>query len=147
MNQTINCKSCALVFVMLILLAYAGSVYGGQSGSYYYMPKDVVSRGGGTSRSSGYILTGTAGQLSTIMNSPNGSVLYGGFWHPKAVDEHPWDFNNDQITDFIDLGLLANHWLIGCGDAGWNLKYDLNEDCIINYLDLGIFGDHWLEEN
>ncbi len=58
----------------------------------------------------------------------------------------PWDFNQDGITDFVDLGLLANHWLLACGDTDWDPKYDLNGDCIVNYLDLGIFGDHWLEE-
>jgi|GEM_PF-6208539 len=147
MNQMISCKTCVMVFVMLILSAYAGSVCGGgQSGNDYDMPEHALSGGGLSSVSSGYILTGTVGQLPRIMSSSDGSVLYGGFWHPKAV-EMPWDFSRNGITDFIDLGLLANHWLFTSGDGRWNPKYDLNTDGIVNYLDLGIFGDHWLEEN
>jgi len=59
----------------------------------------------------------------------------------------PCDFNSDGTVDFIDLGLLANHWLFECVGDGWDPKYDLNGDCIVNYLDLGIFGDSWLKES
>ncbi len=59
----------------------------------------------------------------------------------------PCDFNPDGIVNFADLGLLANHWLLECGDADWDTKYDLNGDCITNYLDLQVFGDLWLKES
>ena len=59
----------------------------------------------------------------------------------------PCDFNPDGIVNFIDLGLLANHWLLECGDTNWDTKYDLNGDCITNFLDLQVFGDLWLEES
>ncbi|RKZ47086.1 MAG: hypothetical protein DRQ58_07430 [Gammaproteobacteria bacterium] len=57
------------------------------------------------------------------------------------------DFNLDGIVDFMDLGLLANHWLFKCGDGDWDTKYDLNGDCITNFLDLQVFGDLWLKES
>ena len=62
-------------------------------------------------------------------------------------DSIPGDFNTDGKVDFLDLGLLANYWLLKKTDSGWNAKYDLEEDGIINYLDLSVLGDHWLEEN
>jgi len=62
-------------------------------------------------------------------------------------DSIPGDFNTDGKVDFLDLGLLANYWLLQKSDSGWNAKYDLEEDGIINYLDLSVLGDHWLEEN
>ncbi len=58
----------------------------------------------------------------------------------------PGDFNKDGIVNFIDLGLLANNWLLTDSDSEWNPKSDLNADGIVNYLDLSILGDHWLEE-
>ena len=63
----------------------------------------------------------------------------------------PWDFSGDGIENFIDLGLLADHWLVVDSDEDWNPLYNLYfEDGadfqIVNYLDLNIFADHWLEE-
>ena len=64
----------------------------------------------------------------------------------------PWDFNNDSITNYLDLGLFADHWLLEEDDSGWDSLYNLHEapdpvngKQIINFLDLGIFADHWLE--
>ena len=62
----------------------------------------------------------------------------------------PWDFNNDDIVDYLDLGILADHWLLTENDPNWDPKLNLNttEEAglqVINYLDLGILADHWLE--
>ena len=63
------------------------------------------------------------------------------------------DFNKDNIVNYIDLGLLADHWLFTENLPEWNPIYNLNHSVdpdtglqIINYLDLGILGDHWLFE-
>ena len=63
-----------------------------------------------------------------------------------------WDFNNDGITNYLDLGLFADHWLLDEDAPDWDSQYNLNEtpdpatgNQIINFLDLGIFADHWLE--
>jgi len=79
-----------------------------------------------------------AGNNASVSNLKNGKVI--------LQSNLPSDFNADGIVDFIDLGLLANHWLLECEDSGWNAKYDLEEDCIVNYQDLRIFGDNWLNQ-
>ncbi len=79
-----------------------------------------------------------AGNNASVSDLENGKFI--------LQSNLPSDFNADGVVDFIDLGLLANHWLLECGDDAWNAKYDLEEDCIVNYQDLRIFGDNWLNQ-
>ncbi len=58
----------------------------------------------------------------------------------------PADFNGDGKVDFIDLAMLADHWMTEKGDPVWSVRYDLNDDRTVNYLDLAIFGDYWLTQ-
>ncbi len=76
------------------------------------------------------------------------NLTNGGF-----IASPPWNFNSDGIVNYLDLGLLADHWLFIDGDPDWDPKYNLSPvpeqgsgKQIINYLDLGMFADHWLEE-
>jgi hypothetical protein len=61
------------------------------------------------------------------------------------------DFNSDDVVNYLDLGLLADHWLLTEDDAGWDSLYNLDATSdsdgsqIINYLDLSIFADNWLQ--
>ncbi|MEA1954640.1 MAG: GH25 family lysozyme [Campylobacterota bacterium] len=62
----------------------------------------------------------------------------------------PWDFNDDNIVDYLDLGILADHWLLDENSPNWNplVNLDTTADAgiqVINYLDLGVLADHWLE--
>ena len=59
------------------------------------------------------------------------------------------DFNGDGCINFLDLGMLADHWLTACDQADWNDMYDLypeeDKTCqAVNYLDLSVFADNWL---
>ena len=68
----------------------------------------------------------------------------------EQTQEAPWDFNSDGIVNYLDLGLLADHWLLTDESPNWDPRFNLSDVAeaghqIINYLDLGIFADHWLE--
>jgi len=63
-----------------------------------------------------------------------------------------WDFSGDGITNYLDLGEFADHWLFTDDQAGWEPKYNLSPETkagtdlqIIDYMDLSILADHWLE--
>jgi hypothetical protein len=65
------------------------------------------------------------------------------------------DFNKDGIIDFIDLGLLADHWLFKEGDPGWDPIFNVSNifdtetgKQIIDFNDLAVLGDdeNWLKE-
>ncbi|MDH3348745.1 MAG: S8 family serine peptidase [Desulfobulbaceae bacterium] len=65
----------------------------------------------------------------------------------------PWDFDGNGTVNYLDLQMLADHWLLFGDDLSWDDKYNLDETVdpqtgkqIINYLDLNVFADHWLED-
>ncbi len=95
--------------------------------------------------------TTTAQPVSTTTYLLSSSTTYLG--SSTTTYAHPqWDFNADGITNYLDLGLFADHWLLLEGDPDWASMYNLSivpdefNRQIINYNDLGIFADHWLEE-
>ncbi len=66
------------------------------------------------------------------------------------VNMKPWDFNKDGVVNYLDLGQLADHWLVTENDPDWDPKFNLDgtpelDVQLINYLDLGVLADHWLE--
>ncbi|MEM7084222.1 MAG: RHS repeat-associated core domain-containing protein [Pseudomonadota bacterium] len=48
------------------------------------------------------------------------------------------DFNNDQIVNVVDLGMLRKHFLEPVTDGSGNAQFDLNGDGVINVQDLGL---------
>ena len=67
-----------------------------------------------------------------------------------------WDFYKDEdaIINYLDLGMLVDHWLTTEDSLHWDPVYNLSSDPdassgkqIINFMDLGIFVNHWLEES
>ena len=75
--------------------------------------------------------------------------LVGGVTQPFLL----CDFNKDKIVNYIDLGLLADHWLFRESQADWDSLYNLSPvpdietgEQIINFMDLGELADCWLKE-
>jgi len=60
------------IFLALANVAFAGSGFD--------LAWHSVAGGGGTSSGSGYVLTGTDGQMASGVSSGNGFSLQGGFW-------------------------------------------------------------------
>ena len=53
------------------------------------------------------------------------------------------DVNEDGAVDFMDVGLVARHWLYGDALADeW--AADVNGDCSIDFMDVGLIARHWL---
>jgi hypothetical protein len=55
------------------------------------------------------------------------------------------DSNDDCIINIQDLALMGSHYLMVCGDPGWDERADINNDCIVNILDLSMTGGNYLE--
>lgn len=51
------------------------------------------------------------------------------------------DLNNDELTNFQDLALLANAFLSSPGQPNWNADSDLNDDGQVNFLDFVAMSD------
>ncbi|MDM8514662.1 cohesin domain-containing protein [Desulfobacterales bacterium HSG16] len=64
---------------------------------------------------------------------------------PPAVIENNPDFNQDGSIDIFDLQAFGDHWLLKCGDVGWDSKFDLVLDCKINAADRDKFAEHWVD--
>ena len=67
-----------------------------------------------------------------------------------------WDFYKDEegIINYLDLGMLVDHWLTSEDSVDWDPVYNLSTDPdkisgkqVINFMDLGVFVNHWLEDS
>jgi subtilisin-like proprotein convertase family protein len=115
----------------------------------------IIITSGGNGNGDGTLYYTVSSNSSTIMRT--GSMTIAGQPFNVSQDgvsnEIPWDFNNDGIVNYLDLGLFADNWLFLEDDPYWDPVFNLSTIPdqetglqIINYLDLGIFADHWLEE-
>ena len=124
---------CALLLVFTSSLVQAMR----SSSTNYMIPWYVLDGGGGTSISTNYTVTGSAGQPSAVGNSAMSTnyVLYSGFH--TALDS-----DGDTLKDFLDNCMeVANpDQLDTDGDGYGNLcDGDLNNDGSTNTLDLNLY--------
>ena len=77
---------------------------------------------------------GAAGSADVVVTNPDGksSTLAGGFTYIEAPQFSPYDVNQDQVINILDLVLIASQFnTTGAGVTG-----DVNSDGIVNILDL-----------
>ncbi|MHC4426613.1 MAG: FG-GAP repeat protein [Planctomycetota bacterium] len=128
---------------------------GGQSGSAYMFKRDGTSWiqeaklipsdgefydrfGTSVSISSAYAIVGAAYDDDSADTS--GSV-----YMFRQAGPGP-DFSGDSLTDLVDFGLFADHWLQNdCEPFDWCDGADLNGSGDVDRLDLAIFAEEWLQ--
>jgi PKD repeat protein len=57
------------------------------------------------------------------------------------------DANDDDTINILDLSLMGSHYLLNCGDPGWDERADINNDCTVNILDLVLAGGNYLSSS
>ena len=55
------------------------------------------------------------------------------------------DFNEDDLVNDLDLGLLLNAYLTTFKNPQWDTRFDLNNDLIVDIADLVIFSKQYKE--
>jgi hypothetical protein len=79
---------------------------------------------------------------NAIVGRPNGSPVPITTINSTVIIPHePWDTNNDNAVNTLDLIIIGQHW----GETGppcW-IPADVNYDGVINILDLIVVGQHW----
>lgn len=55
----------------------------------------------------------------------------------------PADIDYDDMVDVVDIGLMAAHWNLNLGDAGYNPRRDLDFDHTISVTDLVAVASQW----
>ena len=78
-------------------------------------------------------VAGDMGGHPVIITINSGSVTVG--------ERHPWDVNNDQKVNVLDMIRVGQHWG-ETGSAGW-IPEDVNNDGQVNVLDMILTGQHW----
>lgn len=57
---------------------------------------------------------------------------------------YPWDVNEDNHIDFIDISAVVSQYTVKCYPPGSNTS-DIREDGVVNYLDVSILVYHYGE--
>ena len=138
MKQTRSFRALIIPGCTLLLVFTSGlSQATGSSSPNFRIPWYVLDGGGGTSISTSYMVTGSAGQPSVVGESATGThyVLHSGF-HTTP------DSDSDTLKDFLDNCIAAANpdQLDTDGDGYGNLcDGDLNNDGSTNTLDLNLY--------
>lgn len=53
------------------------------------------------------------------------------------------DFNGDDVVDFADFFLFADHFGLMTADANWDASYDFDGDADVDFDDFFVFADHF----
>ena len=129
-------RECRVLLLCAILAACAALPRPCSAG--YEIVWQSIDAGGGTSSAGQYVLTATIGQPDAAWSKGGSFEILGGFLPggPMCIVEFDdfarfaqyWlqssdtaDLNSDLSVDFLDVQLLADHWLAYC-PYGWQLK-------------------------
>lgn len=126
----------ALVVALALCLVLAGTAMAMSSASYN-LPWEVLSGGGGSTSSTSYWLSGTAGQPVTGISHSASYRMESGFWTGSAPSApaplQPGDANGDGDLNAVDITKVER--II----AGLDLQTegsDANRDGEVNALDI-----------
>jgi hypothetical protein len=116
---------------VIILVLFAGAVFG-QSGGPYELSWSTIDGGGGVSSGGGYVLSGTIGQPDAGWSEGGGYEVLGGFWPGVPL----------CVVDFESFAKFAEYWL----ETGTDMPADLYKDeyNVVDFLDLEVFVGEWL---
>ena len=59
----------------------------------------------------------------------------------NSTDLMACDLHRDGVVDFLDMEVVASHWL----ESGGSPAGDLNGDDVVDFLDFAIIGSYWLQ--